>query len=288
MQAVQRHHEVDVAGGREVLAAGQVDGHVSDVGEPLAGRCHRPFGHVVALVGGGGEGLGEQLEGQSGAATDVHDPGSGREATGHAVQQWDHRRDEQGPRHRCQHRLGVLLGPLALVVVGQAQAGPERLHQPVRHPRIAQAGEHAGGIAGLVLAGQHQGRLRLQLEGLSVTGDQQLGRRLAPEPLAQPPLVESRGHSQVNGGDCSGAVQRPVDAEAHAEVDHEAHHLALLVPPGGQRVPTQQVTVYGHRRHFPSVMPRRSRPHPGPVPRWRHRVPRTAAPPSHPYGPAGH
>ena len=68
------------------IAAGQVDGHVSDVGEPLAGRCHRPFGHVVALVGGGGEGLGEQLEGQSGAATDVHDPGSGREAIGHAVQ----------------------------------------------------------------------------------------------------------------------------------------------------------------------------------------------------------
>ena len=149
----------------------------------------------------------------------------------------------------------MLLGAFTLVVVGEADAGPEGLHQAIGHPGVALAGEHGGGVGGLVHAGQHEGGLGFHLEGLAVGREQQFGRRLAPEPLPQPALVEAGRRRQVTGGDRSGAVQGLVDPEAYTQVDHEAHHLALLVAPRRQRVPAEEVPIDSHLRGVPSVMP---------------------------------
>ena len=77
----------------------------------------------------------------------------------------------------------MLLGPLALVVVSETQAGLERLDQCVSHRRVSLASEHAGGVGRLVGSSQHHGGLGFQEKRLAIFGSQQFGGGLTAEPL---------------------------------------------------------------------------------------------------------
>ena len=102
-----------------------------------------------------------------------------------------------------QHPLHPVGRRWSQIVIGQAPAGPEGVRQPVHHlgrrdPALEGARREPEAA---LLVGQHLGRFRAQLEGLTIGGVDQTGRRLAAQPFEQPALVQTGPGGQAGRRD---------------------------------------------------------------------------------------
>ena len=131
----------------------------------------------------------------------------------------------------------------AEVVVRHPDARLERLGQAVDEAERAGLPARGGGEARRVGTREDERADVGELEAVALVVVEQPRRGVGAQPLEQPPLVQSRALRELGGGDRSGAVEVRVDAEAVAEMDHERHHLALLVVPHGERERLHRVGI---------------------------------------------
>ena len=131
------------------------------------------------------------------------------------------------------------------VVVAEPHSGPKSFSQAVDdigcgHAPLEGTGRepHTPG-----LIGQNRGSFRAQLEHLAVHRVDQPCRRLAAQPLQQPPLVQIGASRQPGRSQRPLPSHRPVQPEPVAEVDHQRHHLALFVTPHLQGEGRQSVRI---------------------------------------------
>ncbi len=183
------------------------------------------------------------MEREPGAAPDVGHQRAVLELRLHPVEGRDHDRHEQRPRHGPEHALYVVRGLGAEVVVRHSDARRERFGQAVDEAERPRFSARGGGEARRVGAREDERADVGELEPVTFVVVEQPGRGVGAEPLEQPPLVQPRAAGELDGGDRSRAVEVRVDAEPVAEVDHQRHHLALLVVPHRERERLHRVGI---------------------------------------------
>ena len=183
------------------------------------------------------EGAGQRKESHAAAAADVDDVDAGVQPFLHAVERRNDPRHEGLPGPGAEHPLGAVRCAGSELLVGQSDARPERLRQSVDHVVVGRIAERAAGEGhGVLLVREHRGGDAVEFEARlaavldAVVLEQSRG-RLAVQPLPQPALLETARFGQLRRAHRAQALQRAVDAQTVAEVNHQGNELALLELP---------------------------------------------------------
>src|SRR5687768_152508 len=138
----------------------------------------------------------------------------------------------------------MMCAPAPEIVVGQTDATSERVTEPVDVVDGTCFVERRGGERDLFAACKNQRGLGRQFVAVvGVTLDQP-GRRLPTQPFEQPPRMQAGATGEVVDRHGTGAVERSVQPEAIAELDHQRNHLALFVVPYLKGDCGQRVGIY--------------------------------------------
>ena len=216
----------------------------------LTGLVEGVVADVVAGDLRGGEHRCQQQDEAAGAAADVGDAGAGLEPGQHPVERGEHRGHQVGAHPRLEpagHACGALR---SVLVIGQADAGAEGVGEPLegRHGlrEVVEAPRPEGGVVG---RGQQGDRFRGEREQLVAVDLDQAGRALVVRPLPHPALVELAARGEGAGAErVAGVGQRPVQAQAIAEVDHARRDGALQLREQQEGELPEPVRVDGGRR----------------------------------------
>ena len=96
---------------------------------------------------------------------------------------------------------------------------------------------------------QHRRTDRRQFEAITVLIIQQARSGLTPQPFEQPALLQARALCKLSCSDRARAFERLVQSKPIPDVNHQRHHLALLVAPYRKRVALQLIRIECVVRH---------------------------------------
>ena len=174
-----------------------------DVVEPefrdaCLGTLHGQARQLIPMEGRAGVRVGQRRKSHRRATANIgHQCACGKPIVDSLQRRHDRRHQAQtGPRP--EHALGLMHARGTLAVIGQPCASAERLGKVVHQRRVWRRPERAGSEQQAVFLPAEDHRADGgQLKTLPVIGREQVGRRVAPEPLAQPARLQSSPFSQL-------------------------------------------------------------------------------------------
>jgi hypothetical protein len=192
VQAVEGEHQRAVAAFGQLLgpAVGDLDVGQARLCHPGTGALDGQTRELVPVERRPRKGLGQGAQRHPRPAPDIRHKRPRGEPVGHPLKRRQDRGHEAETCPGAEHPLSAMHPLRAVAIVGQPGAGAKGIGQLVHQRRLGRGTESAGReLQALLLAREHQGASRGQLELLPIVGRQQVGRRVAPQPLAQPARV---------------------------------------------------------------------------------------------------